>query len=116
MSRHSTRRRFLQGLGVSLALPTLESLSLPKALGASTTAAGSPLRTAFLYVPNGVILDKWRPDGVGSDYKLNHTMEPLAPFKKDFSIVTGLGHQHGFSNGDGAGDHARATATISCRF
>lgn len=112
MNYQSTRRRFLQGLGVSLALPALESFSLPRALGAATTAAGTPLRTAFLYVPNGVILPEWRPDGVGGDYKLNRTMEALAPFKNDFSIVTGLAHQHGFGGADGAGDHARATATI----
>ena len=112
MNRIHSRRRFLQGLGVAIALPALESLGSLTARGAATTAAGTPLRTAFLYVPNGVILDGWRPQGEGTDYTLNRTMEPLAALKPDFSVVTGLAHQHGFANGDGAGDHARATATI----
>lgn len=118
MNFAQNRRRFLQGLGVCVGLPALESLTGLKALGAApavagaTTPSGAPLRMAFMYIPNGVILDSWRPEGEGADYKLNQTMAPLAPFKKDFSVVTGLAHQHGFANGDGAGDHARANATI----
>jgi hypothetical protein len=112
MSVLRSRRRFLRGLGVAMALPALESVGALRAFGAAKAAVANPLRMAFLYVPNGVILDQWRPQGVGGEYKLNATMEPLAPFRQDFSIVTGLAHQHGFANGDGAGDHARANATI----
>jgi len=126
MSRTQSRRRFLQGLGVCVGLPALESLCGANVWGAAPstgalaagaeraalTAAGTPLRTAFLYVPNGVILDSWRPLGEGADYQLNRTMEPLVAFKQDFSVVSGLAHQHGFANGDGAGDHARANATV----
>lgn len=115
------RRQALRGLGVCLGLPALESLSGAKLLraaapvvdpGAAATASGAPLRAAFIYIPNGVILDNWRPEGEGADYKLNRTMQPLTSLQPDFNVVTGLAHQHGFSNGDGAGDHARANATV----
>ena len=77
------RRRFLKGIGACMALPAFESLLAGKLLAAAAapqkavTATGAPLRTAFVYFPNGVNLAKWRPDGTGSDYILNQTMEPL---------------------------------------
>jgi hypothetical protein len=112
------RRRFLRGLGITLALPALESL-LPaaRALAAAapklaTTHTGNPLRMAFLYVPNGVNLARWRPTGEGADYQLGETMAPLAGLKDQFQVFTGFEQQHGWSGGDGGGDHARASATI----
>ena len=113
------RRRFLRGLGISLALPALESL-LPvgRALAAAakpklaTTHSGAPLRMAFLYVPNGVNVARWRPTGEGRDYQLGETMAPLAKVKDHFQVFTGFEQRNGFSGGDGAGDHARALASI----
>ena len=49
-----TRRSILRGLGVSLAIPSLESF----AVGG---VSGIPLRMGFTYIPNGVIMDEWRP-------------------------------------------------------
>jgi hypothetical protein len=67
---------------------------------------------AFLYVPNGVNVARWRPVGDGTDFKLGETMAPLAGFKDQFQVISGLEHRHGWANGDGGGDHARASATI----
>lgn len=114
-----SRRHFLRGLGVSMALPVLESL-LPasKALAAAAgpglarTASGDPLRMAFLYVPNGVNVAKWKPTGIGRDYQLSETLSPLQNLREHFQIVSGLEQQHGWAGKDGAGDHARASATI----
>ncbi|MDQ3622089.1 MAG: DUF1552 domain-containing protein [Verrucomicrobiota bacterium] len=115
---HLSRRRFLRGLGVCLGLPALETLTpLTKALAAAVpkpaiTHSGAPLRTAFLYIPNGVNVARWRPIGEGSQYQLGETMAPLAGLKEHFQVFTGFEQQHGWSGGDGAGDHARANATI----
>ncbi|MHC2068021.1 DUF1552 domain-containing protein [Bremerella sp. T1] len=115
MKMQPTRRHFLKGLGMAVALPAMESLMPGTAHAAAPktamTAAGDPLRSAFLYVPNGVNVNKWFPEGTGQDYKLNATMKPLEKHRSDFQIVSGLAHEHGFANGDGAGDHARAHAT-----
>lgn len=109
------RRAFLRGLGASVALPSFRSLGAEvKAVAAArgVTATGAPLRMAYLYVPNGVIMDKWRPEGVGSDFKLNESMSSLAAFKNDFQILKGFEQTNGFAGPDGAGDHARAGATF----
>jgi len=110
------RRRFLRGMGVCLALPAFESLAprslLAAAPGPATTASGAPLRMAFCYVPNGVILDQWMPKGSGKSYSLNRSMQALEGLRDDFQIITGLAQQNGTSGGDGGGDHARAVASI----
>ena len=109
----TNRRNFLRGIGAAVALPAFESLAGAKtAAGGGLTATGAPLRSAYFYVPNGVILDAWRPDGEGADYKLNRTMKPLAGFKPHFQVISGLEHKHGVGGKDGPGDHARANATI----
>jgi len=113
-----SRRRFLRGLGIGIGLPVLDAMSpLNKALAAATpkTAVahdGAPLRTAFLYVPNGVNVAKWKPIGEGADYQLSDTLAPLADVKEHFQVLSGFEQRHGWSNGDGGGDHARANATI----
>lgn len=116
-SSNQNRRRFLQGLGVTLALPALERFAPVQAAatgttGAARTATGAPLRMAYLYVPNGVIVDQWTPRGSGSEFQLNETMKPLAEFKSEFQVFTGFEHKNGWAGPDGAGDHARAGATI----
>ena len=99
-------------------LPAFNSLGVSKAMAQSatlslaTTDSGAPLRTAFVYVPNGAIMDSWTPRSDGSSYELNDTMKPIVSFKDDFQIISGCAHKHGWANGDGAGDHARANATI----
>ena len=67
---------------------------------------------AFLYIPNGVILDKWRPTGTGAEFQLGETMQALKPFQKELQIFSGFEHANGWAGGDGGGDHARANATI----
>ncbi|MCP5558524.1 MAG: DUF1552 domain-containing protein [Verrucomicrobiaceae bacterium] len=106
------RRNFLRGLGACVGLPTLESLVSRPALGAGTTTAGAPLRMAFIYSPNGVILDPWRPQGEGADFKFGPTMEPLSAHRDHIQIYTGFEQANGWSGPDGGGDHARANASI----
>lgn len=119
MSIQFNRRHFLRGLGVGIALPTFETFfgaTLSRAADGArplaTTASGMPLRTAFIYKPNGVNMEKWALNGVGKDYQFNATHEPYAKFKDDIHIISQLAHANGTSGGDGGGDHARANATF----
>jgi hypothetical protein len=82
-----------------------------KALGA-TTATGAPLRTAFVYFPNGAIPGSWLPTGEGKDYTLNKTMEPLAKVKDKIQVFGGLSDLSANGGPDGGGDHARANGTF----
>ena len=106
-----SRRRFLaataiRGLGTAVALPALASLR------AAEPTAAPPTRMAFVYVPNGVHVDRWRCAGTGRDYSLGTTLEPLAELREHVQVISGLAHRNGTAGPDGAGDHARATATI----
>lgn len=100
------RRAFLRGLGATVALPFLETLA-PRALAASSR----PVRMAFLYVPNGANMREWTPATTGVDFALPHTLQPLAAHRNNILVLTGLAHDKGRNNGDGAGDHARAAGS-----
>ncbi|EEF58341.1 DUF1552 domain-containing protein [Pedosphaera parvula] len=111
---HIPRRRFLRGLGTVIALPLLESMApAAKALGAvSADGRALPKRMAFVYVPNGMNMADWTPSAIGSDFDLPATLEPLKPFQKDMLVLSGLAQHNGEALGDGAGDHARASASF----
>jgi hypothetical protein len=113
-----SRRQFLRGLGVCVALPALESLrpagllASPAALPA-TTATGAPIRMAFMEFPNGALPQFWWPTGQpGREYEFNRTLAPLAPIKDKIQIVSGLDHRNATPGPDGAGDHGRAGGTF----
>ena len=118
MSHASSRRRFLRNLGVCLAVPALESFPARvfAAAGAqklaATTATGAPLRSAFLYFPNGAIPSAWWPASTGNDFTLNRSMEPLAKVKEHIQVLGGLTDLSANGGPDGGGDHARANATF----
>ena len=106
------RRRFLKGLGVSLALPAaLESFQNP-ALAKDQSESDAPLRTAFIYVPNGAQQQAWFPTKTSDSFEFNSTMKPLESMRRHVQVIAGLDHQHAEAGPDGAGDHARANATF----
>lgn len=113
---NTNRRSFLRGLGAAVALPALDSFRPLMAAGVekavATTASGAPLRMAYLYIPNGVNMDLWRPKGTASAYKMGETFKPLEAFREDFQIFTGFEQQNAKAGGDGPGDHARGVATF----
>ncbi len=107
-----SRRTMLRGLGTALALPFFESMVPTRLLAAGPAApAAGPRRLAWFYVPNGVIVPNWTPQGVGKDFELTPTFQPLAPFRDKLTVLTGLACDKANPNGDGPGDHARAMAS-----
>ncbi|MEE2822054.1 MAG: DUF1552 domain-containing protein [Acidobacteriota bacterium] len=105
------RRTFLRGIGATMALPLLDSM-VP-ALVATPLVSQAPPRLSFVYVPNGVIMDQWTPATLGHNYKLPPILEPLAPFRDDMLVLSGLAHNTGWAlEGEGPGEHARASATF----
>jgi hypothetical protein len=100
-----------------MALPALESLIKPAVAAAATTAGqmattatGAPLRTAFVYFPNGAIPAAWWPTGAGADFVLGKTMSPLEGMRNHIQILRGLDHHTADGGPDGGGDHARANS------
>lgn len=101
-----SRRALLRGMGAAVALPLLDSMT------PALSAAPAPVkRAAFLYTPNGIIMQKWTPAAEGADFEFTPTLQPLEPFRDRLLVLTGLEHHNGEALGDGAGDHARAGAS-----
>ncbi len=113
-SKQLSRRTFLRGLGVSIALPWLEAMG-PLAAFANTPASGlqTPTnRIAFLYIPNGKIMEHWTPKQVGANFELPSILKPLEQVKDKTLILSGLTADKARHNGDGGGDHARAMSAF----
>ena len=106
------RRRFLQAAGLSLALPSLEAFRPAAGAAPLTAASGAPLRTVFVYAPNGVNVEHWTPQGEGADWTPGKTLAEINDLRQHFTVVSGLEHRTGYQHKDGGGDHARATATF----
>lgn len=87
-----SRRTFLRGAGVALALPWLEAMTPGRMLRAAEAPA-APVRMAVLFMPNGVHPKMWTPEQVGSDFELSPILEPLADLKDELLVLTNLGHQ-----------------------
>lgn len=69
------RRTVLKGFGATLALPFLESMMPQGVLAASVPK--TPIRTAFIFVPNGINMQHWVPSG----NELPYTLQPLQSLK-----------------------------------
>lgn len=100
-SWHLSRRTFLRGTGVGLALPWLECMST----GTETAVVKDlPKRLCSIYVPFGVSLPgpdhkhakwNWFPTGAGRDFELNETLKSLEPHRKKLTVIGGLSHPNG---------------------
>lgn len=108
--KHLPRRTFLRGLGTTLALPLLDAM-VPAFAATTKTAAKPTVRTAFVYVPNGIIMDRWTPAANGTSFEFTPALKALEPFRERILVLSGLAQGNGRALGDGAGDHARAGAT-----
>ncbi len=111
LKKQLPRRTFLRGVGTVLALPMLDAM-VPSFVKA---AAASPTRMAILYFPNGVQMDTWTIQAAEPITRLPdvlpRTLEPLAKYKNDITILRGLTVDGGRAHGDGPGDHGRAGAS-----
>jgi hypothetical protein len=87
--KHIPRRTFLRGIGAAVALPLLDSM-IPASTALAQTAAGPRLRMGFIYFPHGAIMDQWTPKTTGKDFQISPILQPLEPYKKQLTIVSGL--------------------------
>ncbi len=107
-----SRREVLRGLGTTISLPLLPTLSTGLLAAERRPDVKPPVRMAFVFVPNGVHLPDWTPQRRGADYDLPYILEPLTDLRDDLLVLSGLTQDKGRANGDGAGDHARAAGAF----
>ena len=85
------RRTFLRGVSATLALPLLDSMA--PAFAGPQARATRPSRLSVVYVPNGIIMKHWTPTAEGANFEITPTLQPVAPFRDQILLVSGLGNQ-----------------------
>jgi len=82
------RRTILRGMGATVGLPFLEAM-LP-AFAARGQAAQPVHRFQTFYVPNGMAMEYWTPKGEGTGFELSPILEPLAPYRDQMLVLSGI--------------------------
>ena len=110
--KHLPRRTFLRGMGVTLALPLLDSM-IPASTPLVRTAALPKSRFCGIYIPHGATMDKWMPATEGSGFAFTETLKPLEKLRERLVVVSNLAHPLAGGKGSDAGaDHARCLAPV----
>ncbi len=109
LKRTLPRRTFLRGAGATLALPMLDAM-VPALSGVSGRAAEPVRRLGWVYIPNGMAMGSWTPPATTA-LELSTTLGPLAAYRDQMVVVSGLAQPQAEALGDGNGEHTRATAT-----
>jgi hypothetical protein len=85
------RRTFLRGMGITLALPLLESMVPALTALGKTAAAPNPLRRfGVVFVPLGERPGFWTPNTVGENFEFNTIMKPVEKFRDQITVVSEL--------------------------
>jgi hypothetical protein len=106
-----SRRRMLKGIGACVALPFLDAMALPGA-GPSTSGT-APVRSAFMYMPNGVHPARWTPEKTGFDFELTAQLAPLESLKKDILVLGELMNKNSIFQG-ADGHYAKSASLLTC--
>ena len=93
MNAHQfSRRTFLRGVGVTMALPWMESLNVwgDEAVKASQPGSQAPVRLAVLFSGNGFHSKEWWAKGEGKGMELGQVLAPLTDFREKMLFIRGL--------------------------
>ena len=101
-NRRIARRTLLRGAGVSLALPALEAMQPLRA----DQGGPAPVRTLFIYAPNGMYMPAWTPAAEGPLEELPEILRSLEPHRGDFSVLTHLANMEAYRARSGRAAHA----------
>ena len=104
--KHLDRRAFLAGAGATVALPLLDAM-IPALTAQNRTVANSVKRLGFVYVPHGMIMERFTPVTEGSGFEFTPILKLLESFRKRVVVVSGLSHK----TADNAGVHSLSSPT-----
>ncbi|MGC4045187.1 MAG: DUF1552 domain-containing protein [Armatimonas sp.] len=82
-----SRRLFLHGAGVAMALPWLESAPV---WGAPPATSTPPKRFIVQFMGTGVSPNEWWAKGEGAQMELSKCLAPLEPLKTKLNVISGL--------------------------
>jgi hypothetical protein len=99
------RRTVLRGMGAAVALPFLDSMLPP------LRAAVKPVhRFQAFYVPNGMAMEYWSPKGEGSAFELSPILEPLAAYRDQMLVLSGIKASWNYIHAGASGSFLTGTA------
>src|SRR6266511_3543981 len=108
-SKALPRRTVLRGLGAAVALPFLDAM-LPAASLRARAAAAPVHRFQTFYVPNGMAMEYWSPKDEGSAFELSPILEPLAPYRNQMLVLSGLKANWNYIHAGASGSFLTGTA------
>ena len=109
MNMRTTRRTFLGGAGVLVALPALAIFHQPRP---ARSGRGTPPKRLLVYfLPNGRVPGNWIPPESGPEFSFPPALAPFAALKLDLISISGLFHTSATMSA-GTGDHALGTGSI----
>src|SRR5688500_9872520 len=111
--RHLSRRTFLRGAGVALAVPFFESMVPVGTLSAQTAR---PTRFGAIYFPHGAIMPKWTPTTEGANFELTDILQPLKAFHSRINVISDLECALAYGSGATANHNRSAAAFLSGAF
>src|SRR5690242_19580946 len=103
--QHLPRRTFLRGVGVTMALPLLDSM-IPAQTPLVKTAAKPQIRLGLCFIPHGAVMNNWTPAEEGT-LKLSRTLAPLEPYKDQVVVISNLAHKMAAPAGPGRSEERR---------
>ena len=120
--KHISRRTLLKGMGVTVALPFLDAMTPARTAWAKTEAGSRKIRLVAMEMVHGsagstvigVKKNLFAPAAVGRDFEFSPTLEPLAPFRNDVTIIsnTNVHNAEAFTLPEIGGDHFRSSAVF----
>src|ERR1700735_2265741 len=111
--KHIPRRRFLQGVGVSLALPLLDSMVAAQT-PLEKTAAAPVRRFVGIWHPHGAAPGYWSPLQEGANFDFSFITKPLEPFRNRVTLISGMDMPEAMATTEEpGGDHARGAVLLS---
>src|SRR5215471_16975502 len=87
--QHLPRRKFLRGMGATLALPLLDSM-IPAFTALAQTPARPLRRFGAIFVPLGERPGYWTPKTEGENFEFSPILKPLEPYRKSLTVVSEL--------------------------
>ena len=108
MPNHFPRRTFLRGVGVSMALPWLESISVWGDETTSRRPNEPPVRFACIFAGNGFAKKHWWAREADGTMELGNVLTPVEAFKEKLTFIRGLYNP----NARGCGIHSCMTGNL----
>jgi len=102
-----SRRTVLRGLGATVALPLLDAM-VPFGLRGKAAAATAHRFQSF-YVPNGMAIPFWKVKGEGAAFELSPILEPLAPFRDQMIVLSGINASWNYIHAGASGSFLTGT-------